>query len=313
MSRKIAPVKDVVIDNNESETDEVTTKEVPNLTAEEQELFHKFTLALGIKGPNEHGKYCFEEEGVDAAYGQFEVIQLGAIDIMLCPDKSLISRKFTSICIMIKSFEYLLMYYSFKCVPISNNPFLNGFQDTSTTSGITTYSPLSVILIFTFVWYVCLSLLTGLHNSMLLVTTKDFEPKKKNWKYTLKHVVELLEIGLLVSLCFFSLSTYIYEYDLELIFNGMAVIFIAEFDEMSVDLYLHGNEKRAVYYHKLICLSYVKDNYICTNDELKEEIKNIEDALNQLKQEKNNKATKRNNKKMSRRLVRRLSKKLSKS
>ena len=61
----------------------------------------------------------------------------------------------------------------------------------------------------------------------------------------------------------FALSTYIYDYDLELIFNGMAVIFIAEFDEMSVDLYLHGNSKRTAYYHKLICLSYVKVNYTC--------------------------------------------------
>ena len=49
----------------------------------------------------------------------------------------------------------------------------------------------------------------------------------------------------------------------------MAVIFIAEFDELTIDLYLHGNSKRAIYYHKLICLSYVNDNYLCKNEHMK--------------------------------------------
>ena len=88
----------------------------------------------------------------------------------------------------------------------------------------------------------------------------------------MKITLEIVEIAVLVSLCFFALSTYIYDYDLELIFNGMAVIFIAEFDEMSVDLYLHGNSKRTAYYHKLICLSYVKDNYTCVNAEYEKKI-----------------------------------------
>ena len=145
----------------------------------EKELFDKFIKQLGIK-ENEYGHYCFVEEGIDAAYEQFENIQLGAIDIILCPDKSLISRKFTNICIIIKIFEMLLMYYSFACVPISNNPFLNGFEDTSISSGYTTYSPLSIILIFAFVYYVLLTLQTGVRNSMLMVTTKDFTPQK-NW------------------------------------------------------------------------------------------------------------------------------------
>ena len=280
----------------------------PNLAKEEEELFDKFIKQLGIE-KNEYGHYCFVEEGIDAAYEQFESIQLGAIDIILCPDKSLISRKFTNICIIIKIFEYLLMYYSFACVPISNNPFLNGFKDTSISSGDTTYSPLSIILIFAFVYYVLLTLQTGVRNSMLMVTTKDFAPQK-NWKYYLKITLEIVEIAVLVSLCFFALSTYIYDYDLELIFNGMAVIFIAEFDEMSVDLYLHGNSKRTAYYHKLICLSYVKVNYTCVNAELKKKLKNIDQDLAELKEQKKLKAIQYNNEKAGKRLVKSFSKQL---
>jgi hypothetical protein len=67
---------------------------------------------------------------------------------------------------------------------------------------------------------------------------------------------------------------------------GMAVIFIAEFDELTIDLYLHGNIKRAEYYHKLICLSYIKDNYICKNTEMKMKIKNFEKVFSKLKRQK---------------------------
>ena len=144
---------------------------------------------------------------------------------------------------------------------------------------------------------------------MLMVTTKDFTPKK-NWQYYFKYALEILEIAVLVSLCFFALSTYIYDYDLELIFNGMAVIFIADFDEMSVDLYLHGNSKRTVFYHKLICLSYVKDNYTCVDKDMEEKIKNIEQDLKELKEQKDLKAVAYNKQKVGRGLVRRLSKQL---
>ena len=312
MSGKVAPLETSTEETEKA--DDVSNPPVenvtPKLTKEEEELFAKFREQLGIK-ENEHGHYYFVEEGIDAAYEQFENIQLGAIDIILCPDKSLISRKFTNVCIVIKIFEMLLMYYSFACVPISNNPFLNGFEDTSISSGDTTYSPLSIILIFAFVYYVLLTLQTGVRNSMLMVTTKDFSPQK-NWKYYLKYSFEIVEIAVLVSLCFFALSTYIYDYDLELIFNGMAVIFIAEFDEMSVDLYLHGNSKRTAYYHKLICLSYVKDNYDCTDANMEEEIKNIEQDLAELKREKDAKAFKINGQKAGRRLVKHLSKQLRK-
>ena len=70
-----------------------------------------------------------------------------------------------------------------------------------------------------FAYYVQLNLMTGIRNSLLLIRTKDFKPIK-NWKYRLKFILEVLEIILLIALCFFALSVYIYEYNLELIFNG---------------------------------------------------------------------------------------------
>ena len=70
----------------------------------------------------------------------------------------------------------------------------------------------------------------------------------------------------------------------------MAVIFIADFDEMSVDLYLHGNSKRTVFYHKLICLSYVKDNYTCVGKDMEEKIKNIEQDLERVEETKKSKS-----------------------
>ena len=66
----------------------------------------------------------------------------------------------------------------------------------------------------------------------------------------------------------------------------MAVIFIAEFDELTIDLYLHGNFKRAEYYHKLICLSYIKDNYICKDTEMKMKMRNFEKVFRKLKRQK---------------------------
>ena len=121
MPGKVAPLESPAEKN---ETLELTKDESPTeknekvgLTKEEKELFDKFIKQLGIH-KHDDGHYEFVEEGIDAAYEQFENIRLGSIDIILCPDKSLISTKFTNICIIIKLFEYLLMIYSFACVPI---------------------------------------------------------------------------------------------------------------------------------------------------------------------------------------------------
>ena len=68
----------------------------------------------------------------------------------------------------------------------------------------------------------------------------------------------------------------------------MAVIFIAEFDELTIDLYLHGNSKRATYYHKLICLAYIKDNYVCKNYKMMIQMKMFDRLFTNLKREKDN-------------------------
>ena len=281
---------------------------MPTLTTEEEKLFNKFKQLLAatsvdtdaanylnlayaendedLEDLDNMAKEIVDNLAIDSAYAQFEDIKLGAIDIVLCPDKSLISRQFMMRCIIIKTFETILLLYAFASVPVYNNPFFNQFINTSNTeTTTTTYVPLSFIIICTFAYYVQLNLMTSIRNSLLLVTTKDFKPIK-NWKYHVKFLSEIIEILLLITLCFFALSTYIYEYNLELIFNGMAVIFIAEFDELTIDLYLHGNSKRAIYYHKLICLSYVNDNYLCKNEHMKIGIKNIDKVLQSIKKEK---------------------------
>lgn len=266
-----------------------------SLTAKECLLLQAFAKILDVHPANRLRK-SFDDrlvetsekmhtDALDSAYLQFESIKLGAIDIVLCPDKSLISRQFTIRCYLIKTVEAVLLLYSFASVPIYDNPFLAQMRQSPNTKSASKFVPLSIALVFIFAYYVHLNLITSMRNSLLIVATKDFMPIK-NWKYRVKYVSEIVEIALLISLCFFALSTYIYEYNLELIFNGMAVIFIAEFDELTIDLYLHGNSKRAAYYHKLICLAYIKDNYVCKNHKMMAHMKNFDALFADLKREK---------------------------
>jgi hypothetical protein len=245
-SAKVLPFHDVKQGGRKVEF-ESTTLNVSNvkLTLDEKQLLDKFKVVLAHDNKIYHsinttvghcsnctsndqdGDIFVEEDeqasgikAIEEAYAQFQDIKLGAIDIVLCPDSSLISTQFTIRCILIKAFEGILLLYAFASIPIYNNPFFNDFVNTSEDSeSSTTYVPLSFIIICMFAYYVQLNLMTGIRNSLLLIRTKDFKPIK-NWKYRLKFILEVLEIILLIALCFFALSVYIYEYNLELIFNG---------------------------------------------------------------------------------------------
>ena len=118
-------------------------------------------------------------DALECAYSQFEDIKLGAIDILLCPDKSLISRQFTR-CYLIKTIEAILLLYSFASVPI-RKPFLAQLRRQSNTKSASSFVPLSIAIVFIFAYYVQLNLVTSMRNSILIVATKDFVPIK-NWK-----------------------------------------------------------------------------------------------------------------------------------
>ena len=143
---------------------------MPTLTTEEEKLFNKFKQLLAATSVNTDAanylnlayaendedledldnmaKEIVDNLAIDSAYAQFEDIKLGAIDIVLCPDKSLISRQFMMRCIIIKTFETILLLYAFASVPVYNNPFFNQFINTSNTeTTTTTYVPLSFIII----------------------------------------------------------------------------------------------------------------------------------------------------------------------
>ena len=306
MSRKILPISsESKINNGDEErwnkpaslSQGVQDMLLASLTSKECLLLQAFATILEVH-PTNHLRKSFDDrldetketmyaDALECAYSQFEDIKLGAIDILLCPDKSLISRQFTIRCYLIKTIEAILLLYSFASVPIYENPFLAQLRRQSNTKSASSFVPLSIAIVFIFAYYVQLNLVTSMRNSLLIVATKDFVPIK-NWKYRVKFASEIVEIALLISLCFFALSTYIYEYNLELIFNGMAVIFIAEFDELTIDLYLHGNSKRATYYHKLICLAYIKDNYVCKNHKMMIQMKMFDRLFTNLKREKDN-------------------------
>jgi len=104
---------------------------MPTLTTEEEKLFNKFKQLLAatsvdtdaanylnlayaendedLEDLDNMAKEIVDNLAIDSAYAQFEDIKLGAIDIVLCPDKSLISRQFMMRCIIIKTFETILL------------------------------------------------------------------------------------------------------------------------------------------------------------------------------------------------------------